>query len=93
LEIRDHDEKLPQRGLYGHPRNHADAARRRGAIDTQTMREFDQACLLPAVPISPERERLSQPVFTRHMNADKNLISDWKHVGQIERSETQHWKS
>ena len=56
-----------------------------GAIDKQTMREFDQACLTPAVAMPPERiralrerERLSQPVFARYMNVSKNLVSDWE---------------
>jgi putative transcriptional regulator len=40
-----------------------------GAIDKQTMREFDDACLTPVEPLSPdairalrEHEHLSQPV-------------------------------
>lgn len=56
-----------------------------GAIDKQTMREFDKACLLPAEPMSPERiralrerERLSQPVFAHYLNVSKNLISAWE---------------
>ena len=41
-----------------------------GAIDKQTMREFDEACLTAAEPLAPEeiraireREHLSQPVL------------------------------
>lgn len=56
-----------------------------GAIDKQTMREFDDACLTPVRPISPEeirlirlRENLSQTVFARYLNVSKNLISDWE---------------
>lgn len=56
-----------------------------GAINRQTMREFDEACLTPIVPMSPEsiralreREHLSQPVFARYLNVSKNLISDWE---------------
>ncbi len=56
-----------------------------GAIDKQTMREFDGACLTPVRPISPEeirlirlRENLSQTVFARYLNVSKNLISDWE---------------
>ena len=56
-----------------------------GAIDKQTMREFDDACLTPVEPLSPEairalreREHLSQPVFARYLNVSKNLISDWE---------------
>ena len=56
-----------------------------GAIDKQTMREFDMACLTPVRVLSPEeiktirlRERISQPVFARYLNVSKNLISDWE---------------
>ncbi|MCF8016721.1 MAG: DNA-binding transcriptional regulator, partial [Chromatiaceae bacterium] len=55
------------------------------AIDKQTMREFDEACLTPVEPLSPEairalreREHLSQPVFARYLNVSKNLVSDWE---------------
>ncbi|WP_256326858.1 DNA-binding protein [Nitrosospira multiformis] len=41
-----------------------------GAVDKQTMREFDESCLAPVLVMSPEeirepreREHLSQPVF------------------------------
>ncbi|MDA6914924.1 DNA-binding transcriptional regulator, partial [Escherichia coli] len=56
-----------------------------GAVTKQTMREFDELCLQPALSMSPEqiralreREHLSQPVFARYMNVSKNLISDWE---------------
>ena len=56
-----------------------------GAVNKQTMREFDAACLTPLQVMSPEeirelrdRERLSQPVFARYMNVSKNLVSDWE---------------
>lgn len=56
-----------------------------GAVTKQTMREFDELCLQPALSMSPEqiralreRELLSQPVFARYMNVSKNLISDWE---------------
>lgn len=56
-----------------------------GAVDKQTMREFDDACLTPVETLSPEeirelreREHLSQPVFARYLNVSKNLISDWE---------------
>ncbi len=55
------------------------------AIDKQTMREFDDACLTPLAPLPPEairalreREHLSQPVFARYLNVSKNLVSDWE---------------
>ncbi len=56
-----------------------------GAIDKQTMREFDEACLTPVRVLSPEeitairtREHLSQSVFARYLNVSKNLVSDWE---------------
>lgn len=55
------------------------------AIDKQTMREFDDACLTPVHVLAPEeikairaRERISQPVFARYLNVSKNLVSDWE---------------
>lgn len=46
-----------------------------GAVDKQTMREFDETCLTPVRPLKPteirairEREHLSQPVFARYLN-------------------------
>ncbi len=56
-----------------------------GAVDKQTMRDFDEACLTPVESIPPEairalreREHLSQPVFARYLNVSKNLVSDWE---------------
>lgn len=57
----------------------------RGAIDKQTMRDFDSACLAPAAMLAPEdiraireQERVSQPVFARYLNVSKNLVSEWE---------------
>lgn len=56
-----------------------------GAVDKQTMREFDKNCLTPAQPMPPERiralrerEHLSQPIFALYLNVSKNLVSDWE---------------
>ena len=56
-----------------------------GAVDKQTMREFDEACLTPVHVFAPEeikairaREHISQPVFARYLNVSKNLVSDWE---------------
>ncbi len=56
-----------------------------GAVDKQTMREFDEACLTPVHVLAPEeikeiraREHISQPVFARYLNVSKNLVSDWE---------------
>jgi putative transcriptional regulator len=56
-----------------------------GAIGKQTMRDFDESCLTPALPMLPERiralrerEHLSQPIFALYLNVSKNLVSDWE---------------
>ncbi len=56
-----------------------------GAVDKQTMREFDDSCLTPVELLSPDdikslrlREHLSQPVFARYLNVSRNLVSDWE---------------
>lgn len=56
-----------------------------GAIDKQTMREFDDACLTAIEPLTPEeirsireREHISQSVFARYLNVSKGLVSDWE---------------
>ncbi|MDX6749991.1 DNA-binding transcriptional regulator [Geminicoccaceae bacterium 1502E] len=55
------------------------------AIDKQTMREFDDACLMPVEELPAaeirairEREHVSQPVFARYLNVSRNLVSDWE---------------
>jgi putative transcriptional regulator len=62
-----------------------EAVRELGAIDKQTMRSFDAACLTPVQALAPEeikqirlREHISQPVFARYLNVSKNLVSDWE---------------
>lgn len=56
-----------------------------GLVDKQTMRDFDEACLAPVLPMPAEeikalraRENVSQPVFARYLNVSKNLVSDWE---------------
>ncbi|UXT00625.1 helix-turn-helix domain-containing protein [Agrobacterium tumefaciens] len=56
-----------------------------GAVDKQTMRQFDDACLTAIQPMAPEeirairkREHLSQPVFARYLNVSKGLVSEWE---------------
>jgi putative transcriptional regulator len=56
-----------------------------GAIDKQTMRRFDNACLTPVEPLSPkqikmlrEREHVSQTVFANYLNVTPNLVSKWE---------------
>jgi putative transcriptional regulator len=56
-----------------------------GAIDKQTMRRFDDACLTPIRPLKPkeikairEREQVSQTVFANYLNVTSSLISKWE---------------
>ncbi len=56
-----------------------------GAINKQTMRGFDQACLTPVRPLSPkeikairEREHVSQTVFAHYLNVTTSLVSKWE---------------
>jgi putative transcriptional regulator len=53
-----------------------------GLIDKRTVREFDESCLTPVRPMTPEeiralrqREGASQAVFARHPNVTTGLIS------------------
>jgi putative transcriptional regulator len=56
-----------------------------GAVDKQTMRRFDDACLTPIRPLKPEeikaireRERVSQTVFANYLNVASSLVSKWE---------------
>ena len=56
-----------------------------GVMDKQTMRKFDDACLTPVRPLTPEeirslreREGASQAVFARYLNVTTSLISQWE---------------
>ena len=56
-----------------------------GLIDKKTMRGFDESCLTPVAPLTPqqiralrERERVSQTVFANYLNVTPNLISKWE---------------
>jgi putative transcriptional regulator len=49
------------------------------------MRKFDEACLTPVLPLTPEeirglreREGASQAVFARYLNVTTGLISQWE---------------
>lgn len=62
-----------------------DALRQAGAIDKQTMRRFDEACLTPIRPLKAkeirairERERVSQSVFANYLNVTSSLVSKWE---------------
>lgn len=56
-----------------------------GTVDKQTMRRFDEACLTPVHPLTPEdirsireREHVSQSVFSHYLNVTTGLISKWE---------------
>jgi putative transcriptional regulator len=56
-----------------------------GAIDKQTMRQFDEACLTPIHPLTPEeiraireKEHVSQSVFSHYLNVTVGVISQWE---------------
>jgi putative transcriptional regulator len=56
-----------------------------GLVDKRTMRRFDEACLTPVSPLSPEeiralreREGASQAVFARYLNVTTGLVSQWE---------------
>jgi putative transcriptional regulator len=54
-------------------------------MDKRTMRAFDDACLTPVRPLTPEeirglreREGASQAVFARYLNVTTGLVSQWE---------------
>jgi putative transcriptional regulator len=56
-----------------------------GVMSKQTMREFDELCLTPVRPLTPEeirdlreREGVSQAVFARYLNVTTGLVSQWE---------------
>lgn len=63
----------------------ASALHRVGAMDVQTMRNFDVACIKrPAtwnktkVRRLRERYRMSQPVFAAHLNLTPSTVAQWE---------------
>ena len=56
-----------------------------GVVTRATLRNFDEACLVPAPMLAGEeiraireREHVSQPVFAAYLNVSRNLVSDWE---------------
>lgn len=54
-------------------------------IDVQTMRTFDAMCLPPVRKLTPnqikrirQREKVSQPVFAKYLNASASTIKKWE---------------
>jgi len=63
----------------------ASALYRVGAIDKATMREFDESCLAAAPAMDAkrikrirERQKVSQPVFARHLNTSPSTVQKWE---------------
>jgi putative transcriptional regulator len=56
-----------------------------GAIDKQTMRGFDDSCLVSVPAVEPQqiralrdREKVSQSTFAYHLNVTPGLVSQWE---------------
>jgi putative transcriptional regulator len=56
-----------------------------GAIDSKTMREFDEACLTPVIALTPQKimrirkkAGVSQAVLAAHMNVSTGVVSKWE---------------
>ena len=56
-----------------------------GVMSKSTMREFDELCLTPVEPLSPEQIRAireeagaSQGVFARYLNVSPGVVSQWE---------------
>lgn len=56
-----------------------------GLVDKATMREFDESCLAPLVPLEPqeikalrEREHASQAVFARYLGIATATVGQWE---------------
>ncbi len=56
-----------------------------GTIDKQTMRRFDETCLVSPDPMAPaaikalrERNNVSQPVFARYLNISPSTVQKWE---------------
>ena len=63
----------------------ATALRRAGAIDVQTMKEFDAHCLTPVKPLQPKdiqrlrlRLKTSQAVFAAYLNTSVSTVQKWE---------------
>ncbi len=58
---------------------------RAGTIDKETMRDFDETCLVEVEELSPkeikklrETNHVSQPVFARYLNTSESTIEKWE---------------
>jgi putative transcriptional regulator len=56
-----------------------------GAVDKETMRDFDESCLSVPPEIEPqqiksirENNHVSQPIFARYLNTSESTIQKWE---------------
>jgi putative transcriptional regulator len=63
----------------------ASALHKVGAIDKETMRNFDEAALVKPVLFAPAQIRelrvsnnVSQPVFARYLNTSESTVEKWE---------------
>ena len=63
----------------------ARALHRIGAIDKETLRTFDAACLTAPPAYTPgdikrlrEANKVSQPVFARYLNTSESTVEKWE---------------
>ncbi len=63
----------------------ASALHRAGALDTATMRTFDETCLSVPAALKPRdikqlraRLKVSQPVFARYLNTSESTVEKWE---------------
>lgn len=56
-----------------------------GLVEKRTMRQFDESCLTPVEPLTPEqikaireKTQASQTVFARYLNVTPLVISQWE---------------
>lgn len=77
--------KKTESDILGAVHKTAAGLHRAGVIDKVTMRKFDELCLTPVTPMTPEeiravreREQVSQPVFARYLNVRRDAVSKWE---------------
>jgi putative transcriptional regulator len=62
----------------------AAALQKVGAIDIQTMRSFDDSCLVKPeiapeeIRLLREKSRVSQPVFAHQLNVSESTVQKWE---------------
>jgi putative transcriptional regulator len=56
-----------------------------GAINKETMRNFDDSCLITIPDMNPsqikkirEKNHVSQPIFARYLNTSESTIQKWE---------------